>query len=134
MKRRKFVLLTITGAAAMVVPFAACHRYSDSQVKTLGQPDLLGHMLDDKTLRAIGAAYCARTPDEAKPDKLIPILLASSGAKDKSTTTADDSRLLQQLGKAVQDDFAAGRIIILKGWVLSLTEARQCALYSFSQK
>ena len=30
----------------------------------------------------------------------------------------------------VRDDFAAGRTVVIDGWVLSVTEARQCALYS----
>ena len=30
----------------------------------------------------------------------------------------------------VRDDFAAGRTVLVGGWVLSVTEARQCALFS----
>lgn len=30
----------------------------------------------------------------------------------------------------VRDDFARGRTVVVLGWVLSVTEARQCALYS----
>jgi hypothetical protein len=30
----------------------------------------------------------------------------------------------------VRDDFARGRTIVIDGWVLSVTEARQCALFS----
>lgn len=32
--------------------------------------------------------------------------------------------------RRVRDDFAAGRTVVVLGWVLSVTEARQCALYS----
>jgi hypothetical protein len=31
---------------------------------------------------------------------------------------------------SVRDDFAHGRTVLIDGWVLSLTEARQCALFS----
>ena len=31
---------------------------------------------------------------------------------------------------AVRADFAAGRVIVVRDWVLSVTEARQCALFS----
>ena len=31
---------------------------------------------------------------------------------------------------SVRDDFAAGRTVVIEGWVLSMTEARQCALFS----
>jgi hypothetical protein len=30
----------------------------------------------------------------------------------------------------IRDDFAAGRTVLVDGWVLSVTEARQAALYS----
>ena len=30
----------------------------------------------------------------------------------------------------VQNDFIKGDIVVIKGWVLSVTEARQCALLS----
>jgi len=30
----------------------------------------------------------------------------------------------------VKEDFEAGNITLVKGWVLSVTEARQCALFS----
>lgn len=34
------------------------------------------------------------------------------------------------LTSVVRDDFARGRTIVIQGWVLSVTEARQCALFS----
>jgi hypothetical protein len=30
----------------------------------------------------------------------------------------------------VDGDFAAAHVVVVNGWVLSVTEARQCALYS----
>jgi len=30
----------------------------------------------------------------------------------------------------IRDDFGAGRTVVVDGWLLSVTEARQCALYS----
>jgi hypothetical protein len=135
MKRRTFVYLTVASAAAIAAPFAACRRYSDSLVKTLREPEFLAHICDDKTIRDIGAAWCTRTPDEAKQDKLIPLLLASVGvSQDRSKSTTDSSLLIQQLDSAVRGDYATSRVVTIRGWVLSLTEARQCALYSISQQ
>jgi len=34
------------------------------------------------------------------------------------------------VNEQVQLDFARGRTVMLNGWVLSVTEARQCALFS----
>ena len=35
-----------------------------------------------------------------------------------------------QLAELVADDFARGPVVLVQGWVLSATEARQCALFS----
>ena len=32
----------------------------------------------------------------------------------------------------VRDDFANGRTVLVNGWVLAVTEARQCALFSLA--
>jgi hypothetical protein len=38
----------------------------------------------------------------------------------------------RSIEEQVRDDFAAGRTVVVSGWVLSETEARQCALFSLS--
>jgi hypothetical protein len=65
---------------------------------------------------------------------LVALLLATPDGKPHPSNVAIDStRVLRQLDAAVRDDYTAGRVLTLRGWVLSLTEARQCALYSLSQ-
>jgi hypothetical protein len=93
-------------------------------------------MCDDKTVREFGTAYCTRVPDEAKQENLVSLLLASCGEPQGQTNNsdADNTRLAQQLDKAVRDDFSAGRVLTIRNWVLSQTEARQCALYSLSKQ
>ena len=134
MKRRTFVLLTVAGVAVIAAPFAIWRRHSYSLAKTLGEPQFLSYICDDKTIQDIGAAYRARTPDEASQDKLISLLLASGGSNHgQSNTEADDAHLIQQLDNAVREDYVAGKVLTINGWVLSLTEVRQCALYSISK-
>jgi nitrogen fixation protein len=48
----------------------------------------------------------------------------------KQTVGIDETRLPKLLEEKIRDDYAGGRIVIIKGWVLSITEARQSALYS----
>ena len=36
----------------------------------------------------------------------------------------------QSIPHLVRDDFAHGRTVVIEGWVLAVTEARQCALFS----
>jgi hypothetical protein len=135
LKRRTFVYLTIAGAAAFITPFSACRQTTESLTKTLGTPDLLASLLDDKTVREIGSLYRVRVSDEAPQDKLVAALLASVGGRqNQSNSEAERAGLVQKLNNAVRNDFANGQIITIKGWVLSQTEARQCALYSLSKQ
>lgn len=89
-----------------------CGHRTDPRAAALETPDFLSHICDAPTLRDLGAAYRAQTPAEASQETLI--------------------RLLQPgvTAQTVKADYAKGDIVTLKGWVLSRTEARQCALFS----
>lgn len=124
-------MYTVAAAAIIAIPIAAYRRYSDSFVRTMGEPAFLTNVCDDNTIRAIGMAYRTRNPEEGKLDKLMPVLLGTCGeSPDRSHSEADYNRLMQKLDQAVRDDYSDGRVVTINGWVLSLTEARQCALYS----
>jgi len=135
MKRRTFFILLGTGVAALALPFAIRrHHGHNPMAQPLGQPDLLGHVTDEATVREIGAAYCARNPDEREEDQLVALLIGTANDDVHAVHSAVDSnRILRQLDQAIRDDYAAGRVVTLRGWILSLTEARQCALFSLSQ-
>jgi hypothetical protein len=82
-------------------------------------------MLGAERVRQLGAHYRAATPRENNADALRAALSDAGGpripfVKKKSV---DDQ---------IHEDFAAGRTVLVDGWVLSLTEARQCGLYSLT--
>ena len=108
MKRRTFIFLTIAGTASVAMPSIGCR----NEANTLSQPEFLSKVCDAATIARIGQAYRTQAPDEAQKDKLIGLL----------RTGVDPQH--------IRGEYAAGNTVILKGWVLSLTEARQCALYS----
>lgn len=58
-------------------------------------------------------------------DKIVlsNLLIGTNISKDRSA-------LEKLLNQHVLDDFKTGKTIMAAGWVLSITEARQCALYS----
>jgi hypothetical protein len=91
---------------------AGCGRRSDPRAKALETPDFLSHVCDIPTIRQLGAAYRVQTPAEASQEALIALLLPGVTAQ------------------TIKTDYAKGNIVTLKGWVLSRTEARQCALFS----
>lgn len=89
-----------------------CGHRTDSRTAALETPDFLSHICDAPTLRQLGAAYRAQTPSEASQETLIRLLRPGVTAQ------------------TIKADYANGDIITLKGWVISRTEARQCALFS----
>lgn len=121
MKRRRFVLLTIAAGIAAATPFCKTRRPALTPLNT---PAFLGAMCDLQTIRKIGSDYRTTTPDENHEDQLHNLLTAGLDPdKDQSA----------QLNKKINDDFAAGRTVTIEGWVISVTEARQCALNSIQQ-
>jgi hypothetical protein len=46
--------------------------------------------------------------------------------------TNDIENQAMEIEKSVEMDFKADKLIVIKGWIMSETEARQCALLSLS--
>lgn len=125
-------MATIAVAATVAVPIIGYrhkHLLSDDP---LLRPNVLAHFCDGDTIRDIGVKYRTQVPAENKRQKLVEILLTkSTGEKVESSNYKKVSELLEN---KIQQEFKEGKIVIEGGWVLSETEARQCALFSFSEK
>ncbi|MES1215911.1 MAG: hypothetical protein ABUT20_10365 [Bacteroidota bacterium] len=132
MKRRTFVLLSLYSGAAISIPSWGCGTESAVAVKPWMQPQLLSHICDAKTLQEIGTAYRNKFSDESKEKQLIDLLLTDSTNK-AVPVTSEDALINSLLDQKIQKDFESGKTVIVKGWVLSETEARQCALFSLTK-
>ena len=108
--RRQF-LCAAAGAAITVIGLRRADR--DPDARDLAYPELLV-ALGAETVREIGQSYRALVPEESDTTTLEAALRAA-----RSTTE-----------NPVRADFEAGRVIVVRDWVLSRTEARQCALFS----
>jgi hypothetical protein len=130
MKRRSFIIAA--SSVAVGLPAAYYVNRQNNAVNPLATPDLLGRFCSQKTLHAIGNSYRTLVPEENEKQKLIDIILTddTNGKKIKISDTAGIEELVT---KKVQQDFLANKTMIIKGWVISKTEARQCALFSFPQ-
>lgn len=74
----------------------------------------------------LGIAYLRRTDAEPTTDALVAALLPGQSRPIASRTS--DQQLRAALGRRIRDDFATGRTLVLRGWVVSVTEARLAAL------
>ena len=122
MDRRRFVQVTAAGMVAAVTSWGCAETPDD--VRELAQPALL-EMLGAERTREIGTAYRAAVPQERT-------VAALSSAISSSRRRGFARKFNRSIEAQVHDDFEAGRTVLVGGWVLSTTEARQCALYSLS--
>lgn len=118
--RRRFLKLT---AAGIVVGAAGSACANDTD-RAVDRPQLLD-MLGEQKVRDLGARYRADVPSEN-----------SAAALRSAIASTEQGFVLPLIGRSIErqvrDDFAAGRTVLVDGWVLSVTEARQCALFSLA--
>lgn len=133
MKRGTFLKITSSALVALYLPDIQCHPKNKDFIRSLALPQALQHLCDEKAIRQIGAHYREQFTDEKEEDDLVRILSADFSRKHTSEPEAKTEvpDLLQQKTK---QDFIRNNIIVIDGWVLSHTEARQCALYSLIAK
>ena len=106
---------------AASIATSACEAGGDT--RALGQPALLTALGPD-VVRRLGRRYRESAPGESDARRLAAAIRASqpwSSRLGLRHPPIDDQ---------IRDDFDAGRTVLVDGWLLSVTEARQCALYS----
>jgi len=122
MERRAFVRLSAYTALAITLPFAdACKSKAGDDPWV--QPLFFSHIANVKTINEAGTAYRKMVASEDDKGKLTALLTAQNTITSKyAIQTSLDNR--------VKEDFKTGKTFTVSGWVLSVTEARQCALFS----
>lgn len=79
-------------------------------------------------MKETGLAYIKQAPAEDSKNKLATLL------EDNAVTAATDAKTVHEVyDKKTRDDFNALKTVVVNGWVLAVTEARQCALYLLTQ-
>ncbi|HKC38658.1 MAG TPA: hypothetical protein VKC15_03845 [Gemmatimonadales bacterium] len=106
MNRRDFLRISALGAAVLTVP-------AREDAAAPPHPDLVA-VLGPDPVRAIGAQYRRLVPAENDRLRLRAAILAPR----------------MSIAAMVRRDFETGRTVLVNGWVLAATEARQCALFS----
>ena len=126
MNRRQFFDVTATSALMLSVTSSVGGTSADAafDLPALAQPDLLS-ILGPEAVREIGLRYRELAPPEHQVQALHAAILAARPWSSQVKWLPRPS-----IVEMVQDDFAAGRTIVVRGWVLSVTEARQSAIFS----
>ena len=122
MDRRRF--LTIGSVSAAALAAAGGWSWTPAPLKSeVWACPALRSMLDGvASIDALGRRYRAARPEENSRAALIRVL--HTGLDPGAALTRG------RLDERIRADFAQGRTVQLDGWIVSVTEARQCALYS----
>ena len=122
MHRRRFLHLASATALGALASGCASGRVYDAVA--LSHPELL-NALGSERVRAIGERYRATTPEERDGESLRAAIERARPFASRFFGAASPP-----LADLVRHDFEQGRTVVVDGWVLARTEARQCALYS----
>lgn len=132
MKRRTFIWLSAASVASLYIPATGCSNRYKLANKTVAQPQFLAHICEEKTIKEIGTSYKRQVPAEESAQKLASLILTDNSGHAIPETT-DNNKLQAMLNEKITHEFESGRTVMVNGWVLSQTEARQCALYASIQ-
>jgi hypothetical protein len=130
MKRREFIGIAAVGAAGVVLP-SPC--LADGTVASiLSRPRLIEILKDERAVQDLGESYRRVAANEDNAPVLTAAILHDLHAVPLAPLlgTSGGLALRGRVDELVHHDFSIGRTVILQGWILSLTEARQCALFS----
>lgn len=125
MKRRNFLIVSGLGVSAIAIPTWYYNSLVPDYDQLLTEPELLAHIWDDTTIIEVGKAYMKQFPNEKSERKLV-LSLSIDTVAEQTTST-------EMLRQQIASDFNNGNLVTIDGWILSRTEARQCALFSLTQ-
>ncbi len=89
---------------------------------------LAGLLTNQESARAVGGEYLARVPEEASASLLVDRIAAGLPAGRQTVRDAGGEDLRELLATQIRSDFEEEQDVVVRGWILSRTEARLCAL------
>ena len=126
MNRRDFVWVSSLSSLALLIPITGCSGSNSDLNSILTLPVSLSYIIDEVSIREIGKLYLIKKWTETKEKHIKKLLLEDI---DISNSSSDFSSLASKLEQKIKKDFESNRIVEIDGWILSETEAQQCAYF-----
>jgi hypothetical protein len=82
--------------------------------------------MENDEIKDLGREYLRKNPKENEKDVLAKLIY------DDYPNKISNSKLNSLIKDKIKSDFETQNIVTLNGWILSITEARQCALFSLN--
>ena len=130
MTRRAFVIKTALAGSAIIVAGLLKWKYFGVRKLPLAYPLVLSNFCNEETIRNIGIKYLSLRPDQNSKTGLIARLLNGIGKKEMGSS--EYSEIAGEVEMKAEEEFRTSQTLIIKGWVVSETEAQQCALLALS--
>jgi hypothetical protein len=130
MKRRHFLRLSVAGATAAGLQLAGCNPFSADR-QSLTQPLTLSQFCDETAILEIGKAYQGMEAIAADAAKLRQALLTDIYGK-ASPPRDTDAIPMDKINARIRKDYEENLVVTPAGWIISRTEARQCALFALN--
>ncbi len=127
--RRSFVrsfLLTVV--FSLIRPAFALSKLAELGTSQPLAGKLARFFVQKKNAGMVGLEYLRHVPEEADVDLLIDLICSFEVECREEITKADIRRCRELLVRQVREDFEQDRTVNVRGWILSETEARLCAL------
>jgi len=128
MERRSFILLTTATVITFYLPLTSCKKQSKLE-NILADPYSLLLIMNSNSINEIGMEYINQLPNEGEKEILVNFLLHNE-IHNKESQSFSIIRIQNMLKLKIKNDYKNNSTITLGGWVISKTEARQCALSS----
>jgi len=108
--------------------------------ESVGDDANLGHRLaaflsyPPESAAVIGAAYLAAAAEERSVQFLHRHLEAAAVVPRRPAVWESDEAVTDRLRRRIRADFEANEVALVRGWVLSRTEARLCGLVALESR
>ena len=89
---------------------------------------LVHQLANRRSACVVGREYLRSAIDEADIGRLIPLILNDPEGQALADLGLDRNACYAYLEHRFKSDFTNGRVVEVGGWILSVTEARVCAL------
>jgi hypothetical protein len=132
MRRRKFLGALALGGTFWTAWAGQARAWLPAAGGSPAAARLLAVLARPDSAAVVGRAYLARYPAEADRDRLAARLDQALRCQDCDPARARTDQLRAALAGRTRADFAAARVVVVDGWVLSETEARLCGLAALS--
>lgn len=127
-RRRELLLGAVgLGALALLRPLASWLPALEGR-SGVDAARLAGLLARQECAHVVGREYLRAVPEEGREDVLVAGIIARFPSEHRDFRTLTDGQLREWMLLAARGDFADGGTVDLHGWVLSVTEARLCAL------